>query len=154
MENYSVKLSWERGEDDFLDKKYHRAHTWSFDGGATVAASSSPNVLPPPMSDPTGVDPEEAFVAAIASCHMLWFLAIAAKHRWIVDSYEDQPVGTMDKNDQGKTAVAVVTLRPKVVFVGEHQPTEYEVETLHHEAHGLCFIANSVKSEIRIEPRG
>lgn len=154
MENYSVKLSWERGEDDFLDKKYHRAHTWSFDGGATVTASSSPNVLPPPMSDPTGVDPEEAFVAAIASCHMLWFLAIAAKHRWIVDSYEDQPVGKMDKNDQGKTAVAVVTLRPKIVFGGEHQPTENEVETLHHEAHGLCFIANSVKSEIRIEPRG
>lgn len=153
MENFSATIYWERGNQEFLDKKYSRAHTWKFDGGAVIAASSSPHVLPPPMSDPSGVDPEEAFVAAISSCHMLWFLAMAAKHHWLVDSYEDQPTGKMDKNGEGKTAVAVVTLRPKVNFGGENQPTSDEINTMHQEGHDLCFIANSVKSEIHIEPR-
>jgi len=153
MENYSASVHWERGDQDFLDKKYRRAHIWRFDGGAVVQASSSPNVLPPPMSDPSGVDPEEALVAAVSSCHMLWFLAMAAKHHWLVDSYDDQPNGKLDKNSHGRTAVSLVTLRPKVVFGGDHQPTSYEINTLHQEAHELCFIANTVKSEIRIEPR-
>lgn len=153
MENYSANVYWERGDQSFLDKKYSRAHFWKFDGGATVLASSSPHVLPPPMSDPGGVDPEEAFVAAISSCHMLWFLAMAAKHHWLVDSYDDQPTGKMDKNSDGKTALSVVTLRPKVVFGGEARPTSNEINSMHHQAHELCFIANSVRSEIRIEPR-
>lgn len=153
MENYSANVHWERGDQNFLDKKYSRAHEWKFDGGAIIAASSSPHVLPPPMSDPRGVDPEEAFVAAVSSCHMLWFLAMAAKHNWLVDSYDDQPTGKMDKNSDGRTAVSVVTLRPKVVFGEGSEPTSDEISTLHQEAHQLCFIANSVRSEIRIEPR-
>lgn len=153
MENYSATVHWERGDQDFLDKRYSRAHSWSFDGGATVSASSSPHLLPPPMSDPARVDPEEAFIAAISSCHMLWFLAMAAKHRWLVDSYDDQPTGKMDKNSDGKTSVSVVVLRPKVVFSGENQPGSLEISSMHKEAHELCFIANSVRSEIRIEPR-
>ncbi|WDI40114.1 OsmC family protein [Bremerella sp. P1] len=153
MENYSANVHWERGDQNFLDKKYRRGHTWKFDGGTEIAASSSPHVLPPPMSDPRCVDPEEAFVAALASCHMLWFLAMAAKHQWLVDSYDDKPTGKMDKNKEGRTAMSVVTLRPKVVFGGESQPTADEISTLHKEAHELCFIANSVKSEIRIAPR-
>lgn len=153
MENFSATVHWERGDQEFIDKKYRRAHEWKFDGGAVVKASSSPHVLPPPMSDPSGVDPEEALVAAISSCHMLWFLAMAARHKWLVDSYDDQPTGKMDKNREGKTAVSVVILRPKVVFGGENQPTSHEIDAMHQQAHELCFIANSVRSEIRIEPR-
>jgi len=153
MENYSATIQWERENQEFLDKKYSRVHTWKFDGGAVIAASSSPHLLPPPMSDPRHVDPEEAFVAAVSSCHMLWFLAMAAKHRWLVDSYEDQPTGKLDKNGDGKTAVALVILRPKVMFEGGRRPTSEELHTMHDEAHALCFIANSVRSEIRIEPR-
>ena len=153
MEKYSAKLSWKRGEEDFLDKRYSRAHTWEFDGGAVVPASSSPHVIPVPMSDPHGVDPEEAFIVSISSCHMLWFLALAAKHRWRVDSYEDQPTGEMGKDTDGKTSVQRVTLQPRTVFSGEKQPSWDEIEKLHHEAHDLCFIANSVKSEIRVLPQ-
>ncbi len=153
MENYSATVHWERGGQDFLDKRYSRAHSWSFDGGATVLASASPNLLPAPMSDPRGVDPEEAFIAAVSSCHMLWFLAMAAKHRWLVDSYYDQPSGKMDKNSDGRTSLSVIVLRPKVTFSGENQPSTDEIGWMHKEAHDLCFIANSVRSEIRIEPR-
>ena len=153
MENYSATVHWERGDQDFLDKRYSRAHSWSFDGGATVLASSSPHLLPPPMSDPRGVDPEEAFIAALSSCHMLWFLAMAAKHQWLVDSYDDQPTGIMDKNSDGRTSVSVVVLRPKVVFSGENRPGAHQITSMHKEAHELCFIANSVQSEIRIDPR-
>ncbi|PQO27964.1 peroxiredoxin [Blastopirellula marina] len=153
MENFSAMVHWERGDQNFLDKKYRRSHEWRFDGGAVIGASSSPHFLPPPMSDPRGVDPEEALVAAISSCHMLWFLAMAAKHGWLVDSYDDQPNGKMDKNSAGKTAVSLVTLRPKVVFGGENLPNSDEIDAMHHQAHELCFVANSVRSEIRIEPR-
>lgn len=153
MENFSANVHWERGDQDFLDKKYRRVHEWKFDGGAVVKASSSPHVLPPPMSDPGGVDPEEALVAAISSCHMLWFLAMAAKHGWLIDSYDDQPTGKMDKNSEGRTAISLVTLRPKVVFGSDKQPKSSEIDAMHHQAHELCFIANSVRSEIRIEPR-
>ena len=123
-----------------------------FDGGAEILGSSSPHIVPLPMSDPTAVDPEEAFVASLSSCHMLWFLSIAAKRKFCVDSYHDAALGLMENNANGKMVVAVVTLRPAITFSGLHQPTRAEIDQLHHRAHEECFIANSVKSEIRIEP--
>ena len=123
-----------------------------FDGGAVVAGSSSPHSVPLPMSDASAVDPEEAFVASLSSCHMLWFLAIAAKRKFRVDRYFDAAVGVMEKNAQGKFAVTRVTLRPEVIFSGEHKPTRADIEHLHHTAHDECYIANSVKSEVLCEP--
>ncbi|PQO39861.1 OsmC family peroxiredoxin [Bremerella cremea] len=152
MAEYTARIIWERDEEPFLDKKYSRRHEWHFDGGAVVVASSSPNTIPVPMSDPFGVDPEEAFVASISSCHMLWFLALAAKHKFCVDRYHDAPFGQMSKNAEGKTSVTKVTLRPKVDFCGDVQPSHQQIQDLHHEAHDLCFIANSVKSEVVVEP--
>lgn len=152
MAEHTARIVWKRNDEPFLDKKYSRRHEWHFDGGAVVVASSSPDTVPAPMSDPTGVDPEEAFVAAISSCHMLWFLALAAKHKYCVDCYHDAPYGQMAKDAEGKTAVTVVTLRPKVDFSGENIPTHQQVGDLHHQAHELCFIANSVKSDVLVEP--
>ena len=123
-----------------------------FDGGAEILGSSSPHIVPLPMSDPTAVDPEEAFVASLSSCHMLWFLSIAAKRKFCVDSYHDAASGVMENNANGKMVVAGVTLRPAITLSGLHQPNRAEIDQLHHRAHEECFIANSVKSEIRIEP--
>ena len=113
---------------------------------------SSPHVVPLPYSDASAVDPEEAFVASLSSCHMLWFLSIAAKRKFCVDAYTDNAKGVMDKNADGKMAMTIVTLRPKVTFSGEKLPTQAQVEELHHQAHEECFIANSVKTEVRCEP--
>ncbi len=124
----------------------------TFDGGAQIWGSSSPHVVPPPGSDASAIDPEELFVASIASCHMLWFLSIAAKRRVLVDRYFDKPEGIMERNGDGKLAVTVVTLRPKTVLAGNDLPTAEEIERFHAIAHEECFIANSVKTEIRIEP--
>jgi len=148
----SAEIIWQRGEQDFLSNHYSRRHTMRFDGGAEILGSSSPHIVPLPMSDPTAVDPEEAFVASLSSCHMLWFLSIAAKRKFCVDSYHDAALGLMENNANGKMVVAVVTLRPAITFSGLHQPTRAEIDQLHHRAHEECFIANSVKSEIRIEP--
>lgn len=152
MAQYVAEVLWQRDGQDFLDNRYSRKHLLRFDGGVEVAGSSSPHVVPLPMSDAAAIDPEEAFVASLSSCHMLWFLSIAAKHRFCVDRYQDAAVGVMAQNDQGKMAMTVVTLRPAVTFSGEHQPTRDQIEALHHEAHEACYIANSVKSEVRCEP--
>lgn len=152
MSSYSAEVSWQRHGEDFLGNRYSRRHLLRFDGGLEVPGSSSPHVVPLPMSDASALDPEEAFVASLSSCHMLWFLSIAAKRRFCVDSYLDKAEGVMAKNADGKLAMTVVTLRPAVSFSGERQPTREELDKLHHEAHEACFIANSVKTEVRCEP--
>ena len=152
MSKYSATIFWERGDQRFTDNRYSRSHSWSFDGGAKVLASSSPHVVPLPYSNASAVDPEEAFVASLSSCHMLWFLSIAAKRGFCVDSYVDNAVGTMSKGDFGKPAITRVVLRPKAAFSGERIPTQTELEAMHHEAHEECFIANSVKTDVQCQP--
>jgi organic hydroperoxide reductase OsmC/OhrA len=152
MASHTAEVTWVRGNQDFLSHRYSRRHVLRFDGGVEVPGSSSPQVVPVPMSDPTAVDPEEAYVASIASCHMLWFLALAAKKKFCVDRYTDSAVGVMGRNAAGKEYVALVTLRPAVVFSGERLASREELHSLHHRAHEECFIANSVRTEIRCEP--
>ena len=154
MTKSTARVTWQRGEEPFTDNKYSRAHTWRFDGGVEVRASSSPDVVKPPLSDPAAVDPEEAFVASLSSCHMLWFLSLAAVKKFRVDSYEDEAEGLMGKDAEGRIAVTRVTLRPAIRFSGDPMPTAADLDALHHAAHERCFIANSVKTEVRIEPRG
>ena len=153
MSTYTAAIRWSRGEQKFTDNRYSRAHLWRFDGGAVVPASSSPAVVPLPMSDAAAVDPEEAFVASLSSCHMLWFLALAAKRGYTVDSYADDASGVMEKNPAGRLAMTSVTLRPLVKFSGAKLPDRAALDALHHAAHAECFIANSVRSEVRLEPR-
>jgi len=153
MSEHTASLRWERGSDEFLRQRYSRVHLWRFDGGAEIRAAASPAVVRPPFTDAAGVDPEEAFVASIASCHLLWFLSLAADAGFVVDRYEDEAVGTLAKNPEGKLMVTRVTLRPNVVFSGERVPSQSEISEFHHVAHERCFIANSVRSEIVVEPR-
>jgi organic hydroperoxide reductase OsmC/OhrA len=153
MHTYTATVSWSRGEQAFTDGKYSRAHRWRFDGGVDVPASSSPQVVRPPLSDEAAVDPEEAFVAALSSCHMLFFIDFARRAGFRIDRYEDQAEGVMSQDAEGRTAITVVTLRPAIAFSGERMPTAEEIEALHHKSHEACFIANSVRSEIRIESR-
>lgn len=152
MSEYQTLVTWHRREAVFLDNRYSRAHTWQFDGGVEVPASASPHVVPLPMSVAAAVDPEEAFVVSLSSCHMLWFLSLAAAGKWVVESYRDSAAGTLAKNDAGKLTMTRVTLRPEVVFVGERQPSEAQISALHRRAHEECFLANSVKTEVRCEP--
>ena len=152
MSEYTVSVHWQREGQGFTDNRYSRRHQWRFDGGALVPGSSSPQVVPLPYSDPAGVDPEEAFVASLSSCHMLWFLSIAADAGWVVDDYRDEATGVMSRNAAGRMAMTVVTLRPAVSFGGERQPERAELDRLHHEAHDHCYIANSVTTELRCEP--
>lgn len=119
-----------------------------FDGGLSVPASASPLVVPLPMSVAENVDPEEAFIAALSSCHMLFFLSIAAKRGFVVDEYIDEALGVMARNEQGRQALVTLTLRPKVSFAGDKQPSREQQEKMHHRAHELCFLANSVKTRI------
>jgi organic hydroperoxide reductase OsmC/OhrA len=151
MSTYTATVRWGRNGELFIDNKYSRGHEWSFDGGLTIRASSSPNVVPR-FSDPKGVDPEEAFVASLSSCHMLTFLLLAASKKFIVDSYVDEAIGMLAKNAKGKLAITEVVLRPKVVFSGENRPAEEVLNELHHRAHEECFIANSVTTNIKCEP--
>lgn len=151
MHTYVATVAWERGQDKFTDNRYSRGHRWSFDGGVNVPASSSTSVVPEPMSVAAAVDPEEAFVAAISSCHMLTFLWLAGRDGFVVDRYVDQAVGVMEKNAEGRVAVTRVALRPRIDFGGEQQPTAEELDRLHHRAHEGCFIANSVKTNIVVE---
>jgi organic hydroperoxide reductase OsmC/OhrA len=153
MAHHEARINWERKGEPFLKGKYSRAHDWSFDGGLTVIASSSPHVVKVPFSDPHAVDPEEAFVASISSCHMLSFLWRACQAGFVCDSYEDDAIGIMEKNAQGRYAVTKVTLKPKAVFSGDKQPSRDDIEHMHHQAHEDCFIANSVKTEITCEPQ-
>lgn len=152
MSRYVARIEWERGGEAFVDNRYSRRHRWRFDGGLEVPASSSPHAVPVPMSDAHAVDPEEAFVASLSSCHMLWFLSLAARQHFRVDRYVDDAEGVMEKNADGKVAITRVTLRPAVEFSGEKLPTRAELDGLHHEAHEKCFIASSVKSDVRCEP--
>ena len=152
MSEYTATVAWERNAAVFTDNRYSRAHVWRFDGGAEIPASASPQVVPLPYSDTSGVDPEEAFVASLASCHMLWFLSIAAKRGYTVETYSDEASGVMEANAERRLAMTQVTLRPKVVFVGSRIPSEDEIVGMHQEAHKNCFIANSVKTEVRCEP--
>lgn len=147
---YRATVQWERGDQAFTDNKYSRGHVWRFDG-LEVPGSSAPAVVPV-YSVEAAVDPEEAFVASLSSCHMLFFLAFAAKYGYRVDLYTDQAVGEMAKNEAGKLYVAKVTLNPEIVFSGDKRPSAEDVEKLHHRAHVECFIANSVKSEIVTAP--
>jgi len=152
MSEYIATIRWHRGNQVFTDNKYSRSHLWEFDGGVSVPASASPQHVPSPLSVETNVDPEEAFVAALSSCHMLFFLSIAAKKSYVAETYTDNAVGTMEKDEFGKVSMTRVVLRPAVIFSGK-QPSMTELETIHHEAHEQCFIANSVKSEVSIEIR-
>ena len=152
MASHNAEVLWVREDQNFLDQRYSRKHILRFDGGLEVPGSSSPHVVPLPFSDPSAVDPEEAFIAALSSCHMLWFLDIAARKGFCVDRYRDQATGTMARTLEGKQMVAVVTLKPEVAFSGTPLPTSAQLHTMHHEAHQECFIANSVKTEVRCEP--
>ncbi|MFT5142490.1 MAG: organic hydroperoxide reductase OsmC/OhrA [Rhodothermales bacterium] len=154
MAEHTADVIWHRREAPFTDNRYSRAHIWEFDGGVTVAASSSPQVIPLPLSVAEAVDPEEAFVASLSSCHMLWFLSIAAKRGFVVEGYRDRAVGVMGRDPSGSQAMTIVTLRPETEFVSSTRPTPEEMLAMHYEAHSKCFIANSVKSEIRCEPVG
>lgn len=150
MHTFSANIAWQRDGAAFTDQRYSRAHRWSFDGGLQVPASSSPLSVAVPMSNPANVDPEEALVAATSSCHMLWFLSIAASAGLVVDDYRDEPVGEMRRNENGKLAMARITLRPRIVFAGR-QPTSEQLAALHHKAHGECNIANSIKADVVVE---
>ena len=152
MAHYTAQVIWQRGEQVFLDNRYSRTHVMRFDGGIELKGSASPHVVPLPYADAAAVDPEELFVAALSSCHMLWFLSIAAKHGYRIDQYHDNAVGVMTKNAEGKLAMTAVTLKPQVQFSGNKLPSHAELDALHHQAHEECFIANSVRSEVKIEP--
>ena len=149
---HTALVRWQLAGGDFLGKRYSRAHTWHFDGGVVVPASSSPHVVPLPMSDAHAVDPEEAFVAALASCHMLWFLDIASRAGFQVERYEDAADGRMGRNASGKLVLDLVTLRPRTRFAGARVPDTAALAALHHQAHEECFLANAVRCEIRCEP--
>ena len=152
MSEHLATISWQRNGAAFSDLRYSRAHLWQFDGGVDVAASGCPELLPSPLSVAAAVDPEEAFVAALASCHMLWFLSVAAEAGVVVDRYRDEALGVMGKNDEGKIAILRVLLRPRVTFGGTVHPSSATHQAMHEQAHEQCFIASSVKSEIKIEP--
>ena len=153
MSEYKATIKWQRTGPDFLKGKYSREHTWAFDGGVTVPASSSPTVVPVPLSNPAGVDPEEAFVASLSSCHMLTFVYLACKAGFQIDSYEDEAVGLVTKNEKGVPWVSSVKLNPKITYSGEKLPTPEDEERLHHLAHEQCYIANSVKTEVVVGGR-
>ncbi|MDP5147210.1 OsmC family protein [Shewanella sp. ULN5] len=152
MSEYFAKVKWVRASDAlYVDNQYSRGHEWIFDGGITVPASSSPHVVPLPYSVAANVDPEEAFVASLSSCHMLFFLSIAAKRQYVVDTYIDDAVGIMAKDSEGRMSMTLVTLKPFVQFSGDKQPTLEQLEKMHHQAHEQCFIANSVKTQVVTE---
>ena len=152
MSTYTATIRWTRNPTtDFTKGQYSRAHSWEFDGGLTVPASPSPHIVPAPWNDPNGVDPEEAFVASLSSCHMLFFVDFARRGGFVVDSYVDEAEGLLDKRDDGKMAMTRVTLRPNIAFSGASPPTTDQIAELHHRAHEACFIANSVTTEVIIE---
>lgn len=148
MTTFSAQVAWERGEGSFTDGRYSRGHSWTFDGGLTIPASASPHNVPLPYAVAENVDPEEAYVAALSSCHMLFFLWIASKKRMGIESYVDDAIGYMETVD-GKTLVSRIELKPRVVYSGD-APTREAEEEMHHQAHELCFLANSVKTAIEV----
>jgi organic hydroperoxide reductase OsmC/OhrA len=150
VSEYTVTIHWTRRGAIFIDNRYSREHTWKFDGGVQVPASASPHVVPLPLSNASCVDPEEAFVASLSSCHMLWFLSIAAKRGFVVEDYVDQADGLMERNGEGRLAITHVTLHPVIRYGGDRLPTDAEIEEIHHQAHESCFLANSVKTTISV----
>jgi len=152
LSEHKAIIEWKRSGPDFLKGKYSREHTWTFDGGLAVPASPSPSVVPAPWSNPAHLDPEEAFVASISSCHMLTFLYLAAKAGFLVDRYRDEAVGAMTKNERGVPWISEVTLRPEIAYGGDQRPTPRDEERLHHLAHEQCFIANSIKTQVIVGP--
>lgn len=151
MATYHATIRWQRGSDEFLRQKYSRGHTWHFDEGVAVPASASPHVVKPPLSVAAAVDPEEALVAALSSCHMLFVLSYISSGGFVVDSYEDAAEGRMEKRADGRTALTQATLRPHITFRGT-APTAAEFARLHERAHEECYIANSVNFPVAIEP--
>ena len=149
---YTADVRWERGNAVFTDNRYSRKHTWRFDGGIEVPASSSPSVVRLPFSAEDAVDPEEAFVAALSSCHLLSFLYLVAKRGFRADSYVDAATGELARNSAGKLAMTRVTLHPRVAFSGDKLPSREEILAMHHQAHEDCFIASSVHTEVLCEP--
>jgi organic hydroperoxide reductase OsmC/OhrA len=154
MSEHKATIRWTFSSGEFLKGRYSREHTWTFDGGVTVPASSSPAAVPKPYSNEANVDPEEAFVASIASCHMLTYLYVASKAGFQIVSYEDTAVGILSKNDRGVPWVSAVTLQPHITYAGDKRPSEADEDTLHHAAHDQCFIANSVKTDITVRRSG
>lgn len=146
---YHATISWRRGEGDFAKGRYSRRHVWRFDGGIEVPASASPLVVPKPYSVDDAVDPEEAFIASLSSCHMLTFIDIARRAGFTIDSYDDEADGVMEKNEAGRSWISAVTLHPRIAYAGK-QPSPEELAHLHEQAHDLCFISNSVKTAVTI----
>lgn len=151
MHTHAARLLWTRNGQPFVDNRYSRVHHIEFDGGEILKASSSPHVVRVPFSDPSAADPEEMFVASLSSCHLLWFLSIAAQRGYCVDEYRDAAEGVMTKNSRGKLFMSAVTLRPVVTFSGASVPDEAMFQAMHHAAHEECFIANSVLTQVRCE---
>lgn len=153
MSEHLATVEWSRDGQPFSDNRYSRAHDWRFDGGAVVRGSSAPSSVPEPMSDPAAVDPEEALVAAVSSCHMLFFLAFARKDGFVVDRYRDDAVGILGRDERDRMSITALTLRPRVTFAGETQPDAAALDDLHHRAHEACYIANSIRAGVAVEPR-
>jgi organic hydroperoxide reductase OsmC/OhrA len=151
MATHGCNIEWSRGTAAFTDLQYSRAHTWRFDGGAVVPGSSSPHSVRVPFSDPAAVDPEEALLAAVSSCHMLWFLSLAAAEGYVVDSYSDAAEALQGPIGVGRRGITDIVLRPQVVFSGARRPQQSGVDALHHVAHERCDIANSLRSAVRVE---
>lgn len=152
MSKYTATIKWSRNGQTFIDNKYKRAHRWEFDNGQIISASASPNIVPTPLSDPSAIDPEEAFIAALSSCHMLWFLSIAAKAGYVVENYKDKAEGILAKNNEGKQAITEVSLFPQVTYQKGQKPTEQKDQQMHQQASTQCFIANSVETKVKVEP--
>lgn len=153
LAHHTAQVHWTRGDQPFTDRRYSRVHRLRFDGGVELPGSASPSVVPVPYADPAAVDPEELFVASLASCHMLWFLDLACRAGWCVDDYEDDAEGALAADAAGHLAMTRVELRPVVRFAGQRQPDADEVVRLHHAAHEACFLARSVRAEVCVLPR-
>lgn len=152
MSTHTATIRWQNDGENIADNTYSRGHVWEFDGGAVVAASAAPHIVPAPMSIAENVDPEEAFVASLSSCHMLFFLSIAARRGYNIEAYVDPAIGEMAKDEQGRMSIRKVTLRPHIAWTGEKVPSKEQQKKMHHQSHKLCFIANSVKTEVVVEP--
>lgn len=150
MHQFFATVAWQRDGQDFAGQRYSRGHAWQFDGGLTVPASSSPLSVPLPMSVAENIDPEEALVAATSSCHMLFFLSLAAQRGYVIDDYRDAAVGDLGKNAAGRLAMTRIVLRPRIVFAGE-APSPEALAALHHDAHERCYIANSLTADVVVE---
>jgi organic hydroperoxide reductase OsmC/OhrA len=150
VSTYTATIRWTREGPDFLKGQYSRAHEWAFDGGHVMKASASPHIVPAPWSDLEGVDPEEAFVASLSSCHMLFFVDFARRGGFVVDSYTDEAQGVIERRADGKMWMSRVTLHPQIAFSGDKMPGDSDLADLHHKAHEACFIANSVTTDVTI----